>query len=246
MAEIDMTEVLRAGLLDGVPIALAHAGPAGSGESAAGSAPSVIGAACTELGAVVHELPLICTGQPEADDAELDRALAAMPAGAGEVRMLVLDAGGLFARLATETSHGAGGPGAASGDRAGAQAGAQADALIATLEASWRVTRAVAGGAFIPEDAGGRIVYLAPPTLAAGDRREPDASAAHADAARAGLENLARTLSIEWARYGITPVTIAPGPRTTPGELAGVVAYLASPAGDYFSGCELDLRGSGC
>lgn len=241
MAEIDLTEVLRAGLLDGVPIALAHAGPAGAAGSAAGPVASAVGAACTELGAVVHELPLICTGQPEADDAELDRALAATPAGAGEVGMLVLDAGGLFARLADEASHGAGGPGAASGDRAGAQA----DALIATLEASWRVTRAVANVAFIPQDAGGRLVYMAPPTPGVGDRREPDAFVAHADAARAGLENLARTLSIEWARYGITPVTIAPGPRTTPGELAGVVAYLGSPAGDYFSGCQLDLRGSG-
>jgi NAD(P)-dependent dehydrogenase (short-subunit alcohol dehydrogenase family) len=217
MAEIDLSEVLRAGLLDGVPIAVAQAGDAAA---AAGSAPggSAIGGACSELGAIVHELPLICTGQPEADDSALDGALAAVPDGGSGVRMLVVDSGGMFA--------------------------AQADALIATLEASWRVTRAVANVAFIPQEAGGRIVYLAPPTPAAGDRSEPGAFAAHADAARAGLENLARTLSIEWARYGITPVTIAPGPRTTPEELAGVVAYLASPAGDYFSGCQLDLRGT--
>ncbi|MFI4991271.1 MAG: hypothetical protein ACHQHO_10225 [Solirubrobacterales bacterium] len=239
MAEIDLTEVLRAGLLDGVAIALAHGGVVGSGGSAAvGSAAFAVGAACTELGAVVHELPLICSGQPEADDAELDRALAAMPPGVGEVRMLMVDASGLFARPATEASHRAGAPGVAGGDRPRAHA----DALIATLEASWRVTRAVANAAFIPRQAGGRIVYLAPPTSAVGDRRELDA---HADATRAGLENLARTLSIEWARYGIAPVTIAPGPRTKPGELAGVVGYLASPAGDYFSGCQLDLRGPG-
>ncbi len=117
----------------------------------------------------------------------------------------------------------------------------QADALIATLEASWRVTRAVANAAFIAGE-GGRIVYVAPPTLAAGNRREPGAVAAHADAVRAGLENLARTLSIEWARFGISPVAIAPGPSTAAEQVAGVVAYLASPAGDYFSGCQLDLR----
>ncbi len=212
MTEIDVTEVLRAGLLDGVPIALAHAGPAGSGGAPAGSVASAVGAACMELGAVVHELALICSGEPEADDAALDAALTATPDGGAGMRMLLVDACGVFA--------------------------GQADALIAALEASWRVTRAVANAAFIPGEAGGRIVYVAPPTQAGGG--EPQT-----DAARAGLENLARTLSIEWARYGITPVTIAPGPRTTPQELAGVVAYLASPAGDYFSGCQLDLRGPG-
>ena len=67
-------------------------------------------------------------------------------------------------------------------------------------------------------------------------------SAEHADAACAGLENLARTLSIEWARHGITPVTIAPG-ASAMGEAAALVAYLASPAGAYFSGCLLDLPG---
>jgi NAD(P)-dependent dehydrogenase (short-subunit alcohol dehydrogenase family) len=211
MAEIEMTEVLRAGLLDGVPIALAHAGPTDSGGSPAWSVASAVGAACTELGAIVHELPLICSGEPEADDAALDAALTATPDGGAGIRMLLVDAGGMFA--------------------------GRADALVATLEASWRVTRAVAGAAFIPGEAGGRIVYVAPPTQASGG--EP-----HADAARAGLENLARTLSIEWARYGISPVTIAPGPSTPAEQIAGVVAYLASPAGDYFSGCQLDLRGA--
>jgi NAD(P)-dependent dehydrogenase (short-subunit alcohol dehydrogenase family) len=213
MTEIDVTEVLRAGLLDGVPIALAHAGAAGI---AGGSTASVVGAACSELGAIVHELPLICTGQPEADDAAVDAAVGATPGSGAGMRMLLVDAGGMFA--------------------------GQADAMIATLEASWRVTRAVANAAFIPGEAGGRVAYLAPPTLAAGERREPGAFAAHADATRAGLENLARTLSIEWARFGISPVAIAPGPSTTAEEVAGVVAYLASPAGDYFSGCQLDLR----
>ena len=75
----------------------------------------------------------------------------------------------------------------------------------------------------------------------------PDADGAriprYADAARAGLENLARTLSIEWARYGITTVAIAPGEKTAASEVAALIAYLASPAGAYFSGCLLDLRG---
>ncbi len=208
MTEIDVTEVLRAGLLDGVPIALAHAEAAGM---APGSTASAVGGACSELGAIVHELPLICTGQPEADDAAVDAAVTAAPDGGAGMRMLLVDAAGMFA--------------------------GQADGMIATLEASWRVTRAVANAAFIPGEAGGRIVYVAPPTQAGGG--EP-----HADATRAGLENLARTLSIEWARYGISPVAIAPGPSTAVEQIAGVVACLASPAGDYFSGCELDLRGA--
>jgi citronellol/citronellal dehydrogenase len=215
MSEIDVSEVLRAGLLDGVAVALAHAGPAGMDR---GSTASAVGAACSELGAIVHELPLICTGQPEADDAAVDAAVSATPGGGAGIGMLLVDASGMFA--------------------------GRADALIATLEASWRVTRAVANAAFIAGEAGGRIAYLAPPTLAAGARSEPGAVAAHADAARAGLENLARTLSIEWARFGISPVAIAPGPGTAAQQIAGVVAYLASPAGDYFSGCELGLRGA--
>ena len=80
---------------------------------------------------------------------------------------------------------------------------------------------------------GGRIVYIAP---------SPQ-DGAHAEAARAGLENLSRTLSIEWARHQTTTVTIAPGDETAAQEVAALVAYLASPAGAYFSGCLLDLRG---
>ncbi len=99
-------------------------------------------------------------------------------------------------------------------------------------DASWNVTRVVAERAFLPDSRGGRIVYIAP---------RPDAGE-HADAACAGLENLARTLSIEWARHGVTAVAIAPG-MVSAAEIAALTAYLASPAGAYFSGCLLDLRG---
>jgi NAD(P)-dependent dehydrogenase (short-subunit alcohol dehydrogenase family) len=105
--------------------------------------------------------------------------------------------------------------------------------LRACLDTTWNVTRAVVNRVFLPAEHDGRIVYLAP-VAGAGE---------HADAARAGLENLSRTLSIEWARHGITLVTIAPGEATTAGEVAALTAYLASSAGTYFSGCLLDLRG---
>jgi citronellol/citronellal dehydrogenase len=240
MTEIDVTEVLRPGLLEGVAIVLADAERAGSPATAArrGVNSAAIRATCAALAGVVYDCPLTCSGEPEADDAQVEGALAAtVPGGPGGVQMLVVDAGGLFALLAQEPrSH---------GDAAGAPTGARADALIATLEASWRVTRAVATPSFIPGAAGGRIVYLAPASTYGPGSPSAPAGETHAEATRAGLENLARTLSIEWARYGITPVAIAPGPRTTPAELAGVVAYLASPAGAYFSGCLLDLRGPG-
>ena len=108
-----------------------------------------------------------------------------------------------------------------------------AGGLGACLEGAWQATAAVVNGAFLPGVRGGRIVYLAP-APGVGEQ---------ADAARAGLENLARTLSIEWARHEITVVTIALGESTAPGEAATLTAYLASPAGAYFSGCLLDLRG---
>jgi NAD(P)-dependent dehydrogenase (short-subunit alcohol dehydrogenase family) len=232
MAKTDATEMLRPGLLDGVPILLATA-RAANGRQAEGVA-GAVGLACAALGAQVRECALIATGACQEDDAAVDAAVASTLSELGAARVLVVDAGALLL------------------DPEAGSAG-----LVDALEATWRITRALANAAFIRGDgerrgeggageaalAGGRIVYLAPPT-AAGGHGEPEPAGAHAQAARAGLENLARTLSIEWARYGITSVAIAPGPGTSPGELAGVVAYLASPAGAYFSGCQLDLRGT--
>jgi len=97
------------------------------------------------------------------------------------------------------------------------------------LDATWSVVVAAAKSAMIPDGRGGKVVLLAPPPPA--------------EAARAGLENMARTLSVEWARFQIRPTTIAPGERSTDEELATLTAYLASPAGDYFSGTRLSLGG---
>jgi hypothetical protein len=60
-------------------------------------------------------------------------------------------------------------------------------------------------------------------------------------AARDGLENLARTLSVEWARRGMRVVAICPGPATSAQEVAELTAFLASAAGAYYSGCRFDL-----
>ncbi|HEX8102886.1 MAG TPA: hypothetical protein VF533_09750, partial [Solirubrobacteraceae bacterium] len=113
-------------------------------------------------------------------------------------------------------------------DGAGAFAAAGGDsveAVRAALDGAWLAVRA-----FAPERTT-KVVLLAPPP---GD--------AHAAAARAGLENLARTLSIEWARFGVRTVAIHPGAATAPETVAGLCAFLASPAGDYHSGALIELR----
>lgn len=123
-----------------------------------------------------------------------------------------------------------------------AQAAAPVNAVVCStadglkeVERAWTAIRAVAVGALIPGGAGA-IVLLAP----------RPGEVEHADAVRAALENLARTLSVEWARYGITSTAIWPGARTAEEDLATVVAYLCSPAGAYFTGCrfEMDAVGS--
>ena len=102
--------------------------------------------------------------------------------------------------------------------------------LAAALEAAWVATRGVATGALIPAGAG-KIVLIAP----------RPAGGSFASAGRAALENLARTLSVEWARYGVTAVAVAPGARTTDEELSELVCYLVSEAGEYFTGCLFEL-----
>jgi NAD(P)-dependent dehydrogenase (short-subunit alcohol dehydrogenase family) len=225
VAKIAVTNMLRPGLLVGVSIVVARdAGAAGS-QLRAGLT-STVSAACTKLGARVFECALAGTGEIEADDAATAQAVAQALAELGEVSLLLVDSASAFA-----SERGTNGTGA---ERLpGPDAGAAG--LVGALETSWRITQAVANAAFIERGTPGRIVYVAPP---------PDAGI-HADAARAGLENLARTLSIEWARYGVMPLAIAPGTGTSAAEIAALTGYLASPAGDYFSGCLLDLRGPG-
>jgi citronellol/citronellal dehydrogenase len=132
------------------------------------------------------------------------------------------------------------------------------------VEGTWLMTHAVATKAMIPESRGGKIlnVTLSPHHGLPG--------MAHSSAARAAVENLTRVLSIEWARFGIRLTALAAGVfntgtlRTkyaqpvvegvagtvplgrlgTEEEFAWLVAYLASPAGDYFSGAILTLDGA--
>jgi hypothetical protein len=101
-----------------------------------------------------------------------------------------------------------------------------ADRLDDVLAGAWVAVREVVTGALIPGGQGGKIVLIAP-------RLDSPA--------QAGLESLARTLSVEWARHGVTVVAVAPGPHAHEAEVAEIVCYLVSVAGDYFSGTRLDV-----
>jgi len=119
-------------------------------------------------------------------------------------------------------------------DAAGRFAAAPPDGLAplrAAADDAWVAARAAATAVMIDTTGGGKIVLLAP---------APDAGP-HAEATRAALENMARTLSIEWARYDIRVTAIHPHASTPLADVAALVAYLASPAGDYFSGCVFSL-----
>lgn len=107
--------------------------------------------------------------------------------------------------------------------------------LDATLKEAWVAVREVARGALIDAQHAGKLLLVAP---------RPDAGS-FAAAARAGLENLVRTLSVEWARYRLTAVLIAPGERTTDRELAELACFVLSDAGEYLSGCRLELGVAG-
>ncbi len=170
---------------------------------------------CAMLGALVSSCTL-GTGPLEADgEAALDAVIAAVGEQGG-LDLLVVDGAGLYAEALAQSGNGHA-------------------ALRACMDVAWSATHAAVNQAFLqaPEPRG-RVVYLAP---------APNAGE-HASAACAGFENLARTLSTEWARYQITTVAIAPGVTTSAQDAAALVAYLASPAGAYFSGCLLDLGGA--
>ena len=128
---------------------------------------------------------------------------------------------------------------------------------------TWLMTHAAATRAFIPQEQGKVIsVTLSPHNGMPG--------MVHSGAARAAVENMMRTLAVEWARFGIKTVALAAGqfdtetlrtkyPRQvvenvagtvpvgrlgTEEEMAWLLAYLASPAGDFFSGAVVTIDGA--
>ena len=119
-------------------------------------------------------------------------------------------------------------------DAGAAMRGAGAAGLRASVEGSWIATRAIVNAHLAPAGYG-KVILVAP----------RPADGLDGAAAGAALENLARTTGVEWARLGIRVVAVRPRDVTSDEALAQCVAYLASPAGDYFSGCVLDLGVAG-
>jgi citronellol/citronellal dehydrogenase len=161
---------------------------------------------------VLEGLAICVEGDAPAIRARLDALGAAIADRPAErADVLVVDAGGAFA------AGGGGVPG-----------------LRAALDRGWDAVREVANACWVGDAAqgdGGKVVLVAPPA----DAGE------HAAAVGAALENLARTLSVEWARFGVRVTAIRPAAADGADEVAELVAFLASPAGDYHSGGTLTL-----
>ena len=108
--------------------------------------------------------------------------------------------------------------------------------LRTAVDSAWDAVLEAAAPHWLDDDGraagGGRIVLVAP---------RPDAGE-HAAAAAAALENVARTLAVEWARFGVRATVVVPGPRTSDDEVGALVAFLASAAGEYYSGCRFSMR----
>jgi citronellol/citronellal dehydrogenase len=131
------------------------------------------------------------------------------------------------------------------------------------VQGTWQMTHAAATKAFIPQRAGKVVSVTVSP-------HHGMPGMVHTGAARAAVENMMRTLSIEWARFGIRLCAVAAGQfdtevlrtkyprevsenvaRTVPlgrlgteDEMAWLIAFLASPAGDFFSGAVLTIDGA--
>jgi citronellol/citronellal dehydrogenase len=131
------------------------------------------------------------------------------------------------------------------------------------VQGTWLMTHTAATKAFIPQR-GGKVVSV---TLTPHNGMP---GMVHSGAARAAVENMMRTLSIEWARFEIKLCAVAAGQfdtevlrtkypkavaenvsRTvplqrlgTPEEMAWLITFLASPAGDFFSGAVISIDGA--
>jgi citronellol/citronellal dehydrogenase len=131
------------------------------------------------------------------------------------------------------------------------------------VQGTWQMTHAAATKAFIP-GGGGKVISI---TLSP---HHGMPGMVHSGAARAAVENMMRTLAVEWARFGIKTCALAAGQFATETlltkypqvvvdnlersipigragraeEMAWLVAYLASPAGDFVSGTTITIDGA--
>jgi citronellol/citronellal dehydrogenase len=256
MTETSHSQVFRDGLLDGMVCAVSGAGSGLGRESALEMA---------RLGATV----VGCGRRPEplAETEELAAGLAGSfqfealdireeePVGRffdgllerhGRLDVLLNNAGGQFLASAESIS--------AKGFRT---------VIDLNVTGTWLMTHAAATKAFIPQG-GGKIISV---TLSPHNGMP---AMVHSGAARAAVENMMRTLAVEWSRFGIKTCSLAAGQFATDTflnkypqeilahvarsiplgrtgraeEMAWLVAYLASPAGDFISGTTITIDGA--
>ena len=129
------------------------------------------------------------------------------------------------------------------------------------LVGTWAMTHAVANKAMIPQKRG-RIVNI----IASIMRGFP--GMIHTGAARAGVDNMTKTLAVEWAMHGIRANSVAPGVIVTSGtkqyppelldsaekanplhrlgtaeEVSHLITYLASRYADFITGQTVYIDG---
>jgi citronellol/citronellal dehydrogenase len=248
------SEVFRADLLEG-QVALVSGGGSGLGRAIALEL-AALGARVVVCGRRQEPLDETASLNPERritasvcdirDEDQVGALVEDVMSAQGRIDLLVNNAGGQFLAAAEEISP--------KGFRT---------VIRLNIEGTWLMTHAVATKAMIPAGRGKVIsVTLSPHNGLPG--------MVHTSAARAAVENLMRALSIEWSRFGITLNAIAAGqfgtdtfytkyPRQLvemmadtvplgrlgkPEEIAWLVAYLASPAGDFISGAVLTIDGA--
>lgn len=129
------------------------------------------------------------------------------------------------------------------------------------VDAAWDLTQKVAERSMIPRR-GGLVVFVG------FSPRRGIPNMVHASSARAALENLAAGLSMDWSKYGIRAVCVAPGNIDTEGmasygeeavesarrevplgrlgradEVGSVIAFLATDGGAYVTGTTIAVDG---
>ncbi|HEX4759764.1 MAG TPA: SDR family oxidoreductase [Thermoleophilaceae bacterium] len=247
------SEIFRPGLLDGQVIVVTGGG-SGLGRATAlelASLGATVVVAGRRIGPLEETAKLCGSGRCEAVQCDIreEQQVGALVDGVlerhGKIDTLVNNAGGQYMSPAEDIT--------AKGF----------DTVVRlNLEGTWLMTHAVATKAMIP-GGGGKVISV---TLSP---HHGLPGMAHSSAARAAVENLMRVLSIEWARFGIRLNAIATGHFETdaiqkypepvragvartvplqrmgqPEEQAWLVAYLASHAGDYYSGAIFTLDGA--
>ena len=178
--------------------------------------------------------------EPEVIDGFVDTVLERF----GRIDVLVNNAGGQFPTTAESLS--------AKGFHA---------VIRNNLVGTWAMTHAVANKAMIPQKRG-RIVNVIANII----RGFP--GMIHTGAARAGVDNMTKTLAVEWAMHGIRANSVAPGVIVTSGtkqyppellnsaekanplhrlgtaeEVSHLITYLASRYADFITGQTVYIDG---